>query len=147
MPRVHCLECDAAVILDPRGVCPEGHHVGAPGDRVDQYLGTSTPHHDEPEPWVFRIDDAEPRSDAEPVGAGVGAGLRAGVGAGVGSRRTRSVLRCTRGVGGGGGGGGGASGCGGGGGAGSAAGAWAGSDAAGVCKATNVVGGSRGARR
>lgn len=77
MPRVHCLQCDAAVIIDPRGVCPEGHHVGAPGDRVDQFLGTATPHHDEPEPWVFRIDDAAPRSGAVPVGAGVGAGVGA----------------------------------------------------------------------
>lgn len=57
--RVHCLECAGPVVLDPRGVCPEGHHVGAAGARVEQAMGHEQAHPDEPEPWVYRIDPSE----------------------------------------------------------------------------------------
>ena len=59
MSRVHCLECGAQVVLDPRGVCPEGHHVGASGARVEQAMGNEMAHPDEPEPWVYNIDPSE----------------------------------------------------------------------------------------
>lgn len=59
MSRVHCLECDVPVVLDPRGICPEGHYVGAAGVRVEQVIGSQQRHPDEPEPWVYRIDESE----------------------------------------------------------------------------------------
>ena len=68
MSRVHCLECDGLVVVDPSGVCPEGHQLGPPGARVAGAMGHATAHPDEPEPWVYRI---EPHELAVPVGAGV----------------------------------------------------------------------------
>ena len=59
MSRVHCLECGGQVVLDPRGVCPEGHHVGASGARIEQAMGHEVAHPDEPEPWVYTIDPSE----------------------------------------------------------------------------------------
>ena len=59
MSRVHCLECSTQVVLDPRGVCPEGHHVGAAGARIEQAMGHELAHPEEPEPWVYRIEPNE----------------------------------------------------------------------------------------
>jgi len=63
--RVQCLECGIAVVVDPTGVCPEGHLVGGTGVRVAGAMGTDTQHPDEPEPWVATVvlDEA----DAAPV--------------------------------------------------------------------------------
>ena len=68
MPRVHCLECDGLVVVDPSGVCPEGHQLGPAGARVAEAMGHGTAHPDEPEPWIYRI---EPHELAVAVGAGV----------------------------------------------------------------------------
>ncbi|MFU8839690.1 MAG: hypothetical protein ACNA8R_03100 [Nitriliruptoraceae bacterium] len=65
MSRVHCVDCATSVVVDPQGVCPEGHHVGAGGARVEAAMGSRTAHPDEPEPWVHRIDPAR-----TPVGVG-----------------------------------------------------------------------------
>jgi hypothetical protein len=54
--RVHCLDCGTHVVVDPQGRCPEGHEVGAQGARIEGSLGSGTPHPDEPEPWVARIE-------------------------------------------------------------------------------------------
>lgn len=59
MSRVHCVDCAAPVVVDPEGRCPEGHHVGARGARVEAAMGTDTAHPDEPEPWVYCIDREE----------------------------------------------------------------------------------------
>jgi hypothetical protein len=56
--RVHCVDCATSVVVDPQGICPEGHHVGAGGARVEAAMGSRTAHPDEPEPWVHRIDPA-----------------------------------------------------------------------------------------
>jgi hypothetical protein len=53
VPRAHCLDCGDHVVVDPAGRCPEGHHVGVPGARIEGSLGTSHP--DEPEPWVAKV--------------------------------------------------------------------------------------------
>ena len=65
MSRVQCLECGIAVVVDPTGVCPEGHLIGGTGVRVAGAMGTDTRHPDEPEPWVATVvlDEA----DAAPV--------------------------------------------------------------------------------
>ncbi len=93
MSRVHCLECGTSVVLDPRGVCPEGHHVGAQGARVEQAMGHELAHPDEPEPWVYRIEPGE-----LPVGVGAsastsanGAGTCGPGGNGSGPRQARPV--------------------------------------------------------
>jgi hypothetical protein len=57
--RVHCLDCAAEVVVDPRGYCPSGHQLGTSGARVAEAIGSDTPHPDEPEPWVGRIDPSE----------------------------------------------------------------------------------------
>ena len=54
--RVHCVDCATSVVVDPQGICPEGHHVGAGGARVEAAMGSRTAHPDEPEPWVHRIE-------------------------------------------------------------------------------------------
>jgi hypothetical protein len=54
--RAHCLDCGDHVVVDPAGRCPEGHHVGVAGARIEGALGSHTPHPDEPEPWVARVD-------------------------------------------------------------------------------------------
>jgi hypothetical protein len=66
--RVQCLECGIAVVVDPTGVCPEGHTVGGAGVRVAQAMGTDSVHPDEPEPWVATVvlDDAEVGPVASP---------------------------------------------------------------------------------
>jgi hypothetical protein len=66
--RVQCLECGIAVVVDPTGVCPEGHTVGGAGVRVAQAMGTDSVHPDEPEPWVATVvlDDAEVGPAARP---------------------------------------------------------------------------------
>jgi hypothetical protein len=53
--RVHCSACGTAVVVDPSGLCPDGHHVGAAGARVAASMGSATPHADEPEPWVALV--------------------------------------------------------------------------------------------
>lgn len=67
MSRVPCSDCGIAVVVDPNGVCPDGHTVGAAGARVENAMGASEPHPDEPEPWVARVelDDVEPRPAAK----------------------------------------------------------------------------------
>jgi hypothetical protein len=59
--RVQCLECGTAVVVDPTGVCPEGHLVGRAGVRVAGAMGSDVPHPDEPEPWVATVvlDEAQ----------------------------------------------------------------------------------------
>jgi hypothetical protein len=54
--RAHCLDCGDHVVIDPTGRCPAGHEVGVPGARIEGSLGSSTPHPDEPEPWVARVE-------------------------------------------------------------------------------------------
>lgn len=53
--RVQCLECGIAVVVDPTGICPEGHLVGSAGVRVAGAMGSDVPHPDEPEPWVATV--------------------------------------------------------------------------------------------
>jgi hypothetical protein len=57
--RGHCLDCGDQVVIDPAGRCPEGHHVGALGARIEGALGSGTRHPDEPEPWVARVEIAD----------------------------------------------------------------------------------------
>jgi hypothetical protein len=57
--RVHCVDCATSVVVDPQGICPEGHHVGAGGARVEAAMGSRTAHPDEPEPWVYCIDASD----------------------------------------------------------------------------------------
>jgi len=64
--RVHCLDCGMSVVVDPNGVCPEGHIVGAAGARVASAIGSDIPFPDEPEPWVSRVDLGDEPA-AEPV--------------------------------------------------------------------------------
>jgi hypothetical protein len=61
--RVQCLDCGIAVVVDPRGICPEGHVVGSAGVRVANAMGGGSPHPDEPEPWVATVvlDEADAR--------------------------------------------------------------------------------------
>lgn len=61
MPMTHCLACGGPVVVDPRGICPVGHDVGTQGARVEQAMGSSTAHPDEPEPWIGMVvlDDPE----------------------------------------------------------------------------------------
>jgi hypothetical protein len=63
--RVQCLECGFAVVVDPTGVCPEGHTVGSAGVRIAGAMGTDSPHPDEPQPWVATVVLDE--SDARPA--------------------------------------------------------------------------------
>ncbi len=78
MSRVHCIDCGNGVVVDPSGLCPEGHHVGSAGQRIDGAIGSATPHPDEPEPWVGRVDvkvedapeDAAPRAIRPPAAPG-----------------------------------------------------------------------------
>jgi nicotinate-nucleotide--dimethylbenzimidazole phosphoribosyltransferase len=65
--RVHCLDCAAEVVVDPRGLCPSGHHLGTGGARVAAAIGSDTPHPDEPEPWVGRIEPDEIPEVAPPA--------------------------------------------------------------------------------
>lgn len=53
--RVSCLECGIDVVVDPTGICPEGHLVGLAGVRVAGAMGSDVPHPDEPEPWVATV--------------------------------------------------------------------------------------------
>lgn len=72
MSRVHCIDCGTAVVVDPTGYCPEGHHVGSAGARIEAAIGVAVPHPDEPEPWVATVelaDAAPPESDQEPRAA------------------------------------------------------------------------------
>ncbi|MEX1178736.1 MAG: hypothetical protein WEB09_09770 [Nitriliruptor sp.] len=55
MPFVHCPDCGASAMIDPSGRCPEGHIVGVAGARVAAAIGRSTPHPDEPQPWVATV--------------------------------------------------------------------------------------------
>ncbi len=74
MARVHCPDCEMAVVLDPNGICPEGHVVGNVGQRIELAIGDDKPHPDEPEPWSVMIEPpaqveeapAEPR-DIRPI--------------------------------------------------------------------------------
>jgi hypothetical protein len=65
--RAHCLDCGDHVVVDPAGRCPEGHHVGVAGARIEGALGSHTPHPDEPEPWVARVDLDEEDLSPTPV--------------------------------------------------------------------------------
>ena len=67
MSRVHCIECGIAVVVDPSGLCPDGHQVGANGARIDQAMGSQAPHPQEPEPWVAAVDvGSVPTAASEP---------------------------------------------------------------------------------
>jgi hypothetical protein len=67
--RAHCLDCGDHVVVDPAGRCPEGHHVGIAGARIEGALGSHTPHPDEPEPWVARVDLGEEDLPPTPAAA------------------------------------------------------------------------------
>jgi len=67
VPRVSCVECQGPVVVDPQGRCPEGHFVGTSGARVEQAMGNSSPHPDEPEPWVYTILPEHLEGDAAPL--------------------------------------------------------------------------------
>jgi hypothetical protein len=54
--RVHCPDCAMAVVVDPSGMCPEGHFVGAAGARIEAALGRDVPHPDEPQPWIGVVE-------------------------------------------------------------------------------------------
>ncbi len=56
MSRVQCTDCGIPVVVDPTGMCPEGHLVGAAGARVATAIGNGVPHPDEPEPWVASVE-------------------------------------------------------------------------------------------
>jgi hypothetical protein len=64
--RAHCLDCGDHVVIDPAGRCPEGHHVGTAGARIEGAMGSHTPHPDEPEPWVARVDLGEDAPSGAP---------------------------------------------------------------------------------
>ncbi|MCC5950003.1 MAG: hypothetical protein JJT89_16235, partial [Nitriliruptoraceae bacterium] len=68
MSRVQCVECQIPVVVDPSGLCPEGHIVGAAGARIATSMGTATPHVDEPQPWVGQVvlDEAPAHAVAAP---------------------------------------------------------------------------------
>ncbi len=66
MARVHCPDCEMAVVVDPNGVCPEGHLLGHAGSRIELALGDRSPHPDEPEPWTAIVEAAEQASVAAP---------------------------------------------------------------------------------
>lgn len=70
MSRVHCLECGNQVVVDPRGLCPDGHEVGTSGARIEHAIGQETVHPDEPEPWVYSIDAEEVTVPARPPAVG-----------------------------------------------------------------------------
>ncbi len=59
MARVHCPDCEMAVVVDPNGVCPEGHLIGNAGRRIELAIGDDTPHPDEPQPWSAMVEAAE----------------------------------------------------------------------------------------
>src|SRR5690625_1179237 len=42
--RVHCPDCDMSVVVDPTGMCPEGHIVAAAGQRGAPSLTHRTSH-------------------------------------------------------------------------------------------------------
>jgi hypothetical protein len=68
--RAHCLDCGDHVVIDPAGRCPEGHHVGSAGARIEGAMGSDVPHPDEPEPWVASVDlgeDATATPEPAPV--------------------------------------------------------------------------------
>lgn len=66
MPRVQCFDCDMPVVVDPNGRCPEGHDLGPVGERIEQSLGRTEPHPDEPEPWVAILESDEPGPSDDP---------------------------------------------------------------------------------
>jgi hypothetical protein len=71
VPMTHCLACGGPVVVDPRGICPVGHDVGTQGARVEQAMGSSTAHPDEPEPWIGMVVLEDPQSStagADPEG-------------------------------------------------------------------------------
>ncbi len=90
MSRVHCLECGNQVVVDPRGLCPDGHEVGTQGARIEHAIGQDAVHPDEPEPWVYTIGTQEVGVPARPPA--VGALLSAG-GNGDGPARRARPLR------------------------------------------------------
>ncbi|MEX2549803.1 MAG: hypothetical protein WD638_06225 [Nitriliruptoraceae bacterium] len=59
--------------MDPQGLCPEGHYVGTAGARVEQAMGSSAPHPDEPQPWVYTILPGEGEMTTVPSHGGPGA--------------------------------------------------------------------------
>lgn len=67
MPFTHCLDCGDQALIDPSGRCPEGHDVGAVGARVSAGIGSTTPHPDEPVPWVRMVELDPADVDAAPV--------------------------------------------------------------------------------
>lgn len=71
MARVHCPDCEMAVVVDPLGICPEGHKVGTDGaGRIASSLGDATPHPDEPEPWSAEVAPTPTLTEAPDEGAG-----------------------------------------------------------------------------
>jgi hypothetical protein len=65
--RVHCPDCAMAVVVDPSGMCPEGHYVGAAGARIEAALGRDLPHPDEPQPWIGVVElEASEEPSPEP---------------------------------------------------------------------------------
>lgn len=64
MSRVRCIDCGIDVVVDPSGLCSEGHSVGTLGERLEHAIGTNIPHPDEPEPWVSSVD-VEDRPEAD----------------------------------------------------------------------------------
>ncbi|MGM0619037.1 MAG: hypothetical protein ACQEUI_13010 [Actinomycetota bacterium] len=70
MSRVHCLECGNQVVVDPRGLCPDGHEVGTDGARIEHAIGQEAVHPHEPEPWVYRIGADEVTVPARPPAVG-----------------------------------------------------------------------------
>lgn len=88
MPFVHCEACGHHVVVDPGGICPEGHRTGVvtprtrlggglaggvDGGQVAASMGSpfDDPHADEPQPWIGRVepDEVAEHHDPEPVGA------------------------------------------------------------------------------
>lgn len=65
MARVHCPDCEMAVVVDPLGICPEGHRVGADAGRIEAAIGDATPHPDEPEPWSAVVEALEVDDEAD----------------------------------------------------------------------------------
>lgn len=86
MPFVHCEACAHHVIVDPGGICPEGHRTGVvsprtrlggglaggvDGGQVASAMGTRLDDPDEPQPWIGRVeaDEVAEYHDPQPAGA------------------------------------------------------------------------------
>ncbi len=91
MPFVHCEACSHHVIVDPSGICPEGHRTGVvsprarlggglaggvDGGQVASSMGARRDDSDEPQPWIGRVEPDEVAEYHDPAPAGAGRPIR-----------------------------------------------------------------------